>query len=91
MIRILAPRTVLVTAFLTLALWHAGALPRQPKARTRSRPQAALDAPAGQATSDVAVLAGGCFWACRACFSTFNGVTNAVSGYAGERPEVGDL
>ncbi len=33
--------------------------------------------------SDVAVLAGGCFWGMEAVFSHLNGVTSVVSGYAG--------
>jgi len=47
----------------------------------------ALPAPAQdeetQATSEVAVLAGGCFWGVQGVFQHVNGVTNAVSGYAG--------
>ena len=33
--------------------------------------------------SEVAVLAGGCFWGVQGVFQHVNGVTNAVSGYAG--------
>jgi peptide-methionine (S)-S-oxide reductase len=42
-------------------------------------------APAGapEATSEVAVLAGGCFWGVQGVFQHVNGVINAVSGYAG--------
>jgi peptide-methionine (S)-S-oxide reductase len=43
--------------------------------------QAAAGAPA--ATSEVAVLAGGCFWGVQGVFQHVNGVTSAVSGYAG--------
>ena len=35
------------------------------------------------ATSEVAVFAGGCFWGVQGVFQHVNGVTNAVSGYAG--------
>jgi len=35
------------------------------------------------ATSEVAVLAGGCFWGVQGVFQHVEGVTNAVSGYAG--------
>ena len=38
---------------------------------------------AGQATSAVVVLAGGCFWGVQGVFQHVKGVTNAVSGYAG--------
>jgi peptide-methionine (S)-S-oxide reductase len=51
--------------------------------RTRVVPAPALDAPAGPATSEVAVLAGGCFWGVQAVYQHVKGVTNAVSGYAG--------
>ncbi len=35
------------------------------------------------ATSEIAVLAGGCFWGVQGVFQHVKGVTNAVSGYAG--------
>lgn len=44
-------------------------------------PPAADAAPAG--ASEVAVLAGGCFWGVQGVFQRVDGVTNAVSGYAG--------
>jgi peptide-methionine (S)-S-oxide reductase len=37
----------------------------------------------GPATAEVAVLAGGCFWGVQGVFQHVNGVSNAVSGYAG--------
>jgi peptide-methionine (S)-S-oxide reductase len=37
----------------------------------------------GQATSETAVLAGGCFWGVQGVFQHVSGVTSAVSGYAG--------
>jgi peptide-methionine (S)-S-oxide reductase len=41
-------------------------------------------APVGlAATSDTAVFAGGCFWGVEAVFESLEGVTDAVSGYAG--------
>jgi peptide-methionine (S)-S-oxide reductase len=41
-------------------------------------------APEGEvATSEVAVLAGGCFWGVQGVFQHVDGVTGAVSGYAG--------
>ena len=43
-----------------------------------------LDEPANpQATSEVAILAGGCFWGVQGVFQHVEGVTSAVSGYAG--------
>ena len=46
-------------------------------------PQPSLDPPAAGRTSDVAVLAGGCFWGVQGVYQHVKGVTNAVSGYAG--------
>src|SRR6185436_19318135 len=45
-------------------------------------PPPAMDAP-GQAATEVAVLAGGCFWGVQGVFQHVTGVTQAVSGYAG--------
>src|ERR1700760_601456 len=44
--------------------------------------QADASTPAAQ-TEEVAVLAGGCFWGVQGVFQHVNGVTSAVSGYAG--------
>src|SRR5579871_3026225 len=51
----------------------------------RAVPAPAVDEPAapGGPTSEVAVLAGGCFWGVQGVFQHVVGVTNAVSGYAG--------
>lgn len=46
-------------------------------------PAPTLDEPAGQQASEVAVLAGGCFWGVQGVFQHVDGVKNAVSGYAG--------
>jgi peptide-methionine (S)-S-oxide reductase len=46
-------------------------------------PPPALDEAAGQAASEVVVLAGGCFWGVQGVFQHVDGVTSAVSGYAG--------
>jgi peptide-methionine (S)-S-oxide reductase len=48
----------------------------------RMIPAPALDEPA-KADSEVAVLAGGCFWGVQGVFQHVSGVTGAVSGYAG--------
>ena len=50
----------------------------------RSTPPPMLDEPANpQATSELAVLAGGYFWGVQGVFQHVEGVTSAVSGYAG--------
>lgn len=46
-------------------------------------PAPASDLPASQAPSQVAVLAGGCFWGVQGVFQHVKGVSNALSGYAG--------
>jgi peptide-methionine (S)-S-oxide reductase len=46
-------------------------------------PPPAVDAPPGEATSAVVVLAGGCFWGVQGVFQHVKGVTSAMSGYAG--------
>lgn len=46
-------------------------------------PAPVLDEPATTAKTETAVLAGGCFWGVQGVFQHVDGVTNAVSGYAG--------
>jgi peptide-methionine (S)-S-oxide reductase len=75
---------------LTLALsglWALAGLPRLPLLAQEKAvviPAPAADAAAAsQKTSEVAVLAGGCFWGVQAVYQHVKGVTSAVSGYAG--------
>ncbi len=52
--------------------------------RARSIPPPVLDEPVSrQAASEVAIVAGGCFWGVQGVFQHVDGVTSAVSGYAG--------
>ena len=51
------------------------------KARLVAAP--AVDVEPGGATSEVAILAGGCFWGVQGVFQRVAGVSGAVSGYAG--------
>src|ERR1700722_5201751 len=46
-------------------------------------PPPALDEPTGPAPAGVPIDAGGCFWGVQGGFQHVEGVTNAVSGYAG--------
>jgi peptide-methionine (S)-S-oxide reductase len=46
-------------------------------------PTPAVDEQANGKTSEVAVIAGGCFWGVQGVFQHVGGVTSAVSGYAG--------
>jgi peptide-methionine (S)-S-oxide reductase len=72
-------------ACLALFLFTLGAWFKSPRAVAAARvvPAPAVDASGAQASSDVAVLAGGCFWGVQGVFQHVKGVTNAVSGYAG--------
>jgi peptide-methionine (S)-S-oxide reductase len=49
----------------------------------RAVPAPSMDEHAGAAKSEVAVLAGGCFWGVQGVFQHVKGVQQAVSGYAG--------
>jgi peptide-methionine (S)-S-oxide reductase len=77
--------TLLVTALLTAA----GASVTTPGLAAEVAhviPAPAVDEPAAsgqQATSETAVLAGGCFWGVQGVFEHVSGVSSAVSGYAG--------
>jgi peptide-methionine (S)-S-oxide reductase len=60
--------------------------PSPPRAAevARAIPAPALDAaPPSGAETQIAVLAGGCFWGVQGVFQHMKGVTSAVSGYAG--------
>jgi peptide-methionine (S)-S-oxide reductase len=46
-------------------------------------PDAAVDPAPAKAGTQIAVFAGGCFWGVEAMFEKLNGVSEAVSGYAG--------
>ena len=75
--------TLLATALLLAA---GGGLTIMPSSAEQAHtvPAPTVDEQAGQgATSEVAVLAGGCFWGVQGVFQHVHGVTNAVSGYAG--------
>jgi peptide-methionine (S)-S-oxide reductase len=67
-----------------VALLAAAGLPRAASSeKAATLPAPAVDATAGAAKSEVAVLAGGCFWGVQGVFQHVKGVNNAVSGYAG--------
>jgi len=70
-----------VAALLLLGVLGFRALPAA--AESTLVPAPAADEPAGQATSETAVLAGGCFWGVQGVFQHVKGVTRAVSGYTG--------
>ena len=70
---------VLFAAAAGTVYWRAGAAAEE----ARVVPAPAIDEPAAAATSEVTVLAGGCFWGVQGVFQHVDGVTSAVSGYAG--------
>ncbi|HET6606420.1 MAG TPA: peptide-methionine (S)-S-oxide reductase, partial [Rhodopila sp.] len=73
----------LVAAALLLAGYGLHGSAASSTESARSVPPPALDEPVGQASSEVAVFAGGCFWGVQGVFQHVAGVTNAVSGYTG--------
>jgi peptide-methionine (S)-S-oxide reductase len=77
-----APRAVFVLAFPLVAGFAFMNYPIAAEG-AHAIPAPAVDTPPGQATSAVAVFAGGCFWGVQGVFQHTKGVTNAVSGYAG--------
>src|SRR5437868_8036526 len=71
-----------VGMLLVLAAFGLGILPSSAET-VRVVPAPAVDISAGLATTETAVLAGGCFWGVQGVFQHVEGVTSAVSGYAG--------
>jgi len=49
----------------------------------RMLPAPAIDEPAAESPSEIAILAGGCFWGVQGVFQHVDGVTSALAGYAG--------
>ena len=70
----------LVAAFASAMAAFAG--PAGAEEGAYAIPPPAIDE-ASTATSETAVLAGGCFWGVQGVFQHVNGVKNAVSGYSG--------
>ena len=75
----------LVGAALAAALMAAVPMPGLFASAERGRvvPPPAADLIADDATTQVAVFAGGCFWGVQGVYQHVAGVTGAVSGYAG--------
>jgi peptide-methionine (S)-S-oxide reductase len=78
-------RSATFPALILVGLLSAAALvaTRSTAEEARVAPPPAVDEQAGAKTSEVAVIAGGCFWGVQGVFQHVNGVTNAVSGYTG--------
>jgi peptide-methionine (S)-S-oxide reductase len=71
-----------LAALLTAGAWLLGVPSKAEEGREIPPPALDETLPEG-ATSEVAVLAGGCFWGVQGVFQHTEGVTAAVSGYAG--------
>lgn len=79
----LALKTLVPAAMLVLAIAMLSG-PRSSAEEARAIPAPALDEPAvSTAGTEVAILAGGCFWGVQGVFQHVDGVIDAVSGYAG--------
>lgn len=73
----------LLVSSLALAGYFGFGLAASASGESRLLPPPTIDEPAGRSERETAVLAGGCFWGVQGVFQHVNGVTNAVSGYAG--------
>ena len=75
---------VMRRAWLAIAAFCAACMTGNAASGTgRLAPAPAVDVEAGGRTSEIAVLAGGCFWGVQGVYQHLTGVTSAVSGYAG--------
>src|SRR5216684_8751926 len=82
--------TLMVVALL-LATGMAMRISHSAAESARPIPAPLLDEPASaQATSEIAILASGCFWGVQGVFQHVEGVTSAVSGYAGGAKETAE-
>jgi peptide-methionine (S)-S-oxide reductase len=76
------PVLVLISLVLVL-LTGANAVRATAQEQAVVIPPPATDAVTSQSSSEVAVLAGGCFWGVQGVYQHVKGVTSAISGYAG--------
>ena len=75
-----ASAALIVGALLAAATFWT---PRSTAEEARVVPPPAVDESNGASTSEVAVLAGGCFWGVQGVYQHVDGVISAVSGYDG--------
>src|SRR5262245_7225196 len=69
---------------IVVAIGAVMSIPRSSANAAREIPAPALESSHGNgATTEVAVLSGGCFWGVQGVYQHVKGVSNAVSGYAG--------
>jgi len=84
-------RRLCVTLLLPALLFVAGVtfLSASSAEEARTIPAPAVDPPSTTG-SEVAVLAGGCFWGVQGVFQHVEGIRNAISGYSGGDQETAD-
>ena len=86
-IRVFSRLSVFAAALLLPALMTLLAGPLSSAEEAHQIPAPMIDEAAGAATSETAVLAGGCFWGVQGVYQHVDGVKSAVSGYAGGEKE----
>jgi peptide-methionine (S)-S-oxide reductase len=86
-IRVLSRVSVFAAALVLPALMTLLARPLFSAEQAHQTPAPISDEAAGVATSETAVLAGGCFWGVQGVYQHVDGVKSAVSGYAGGEKE----
>ena len=86
-IRVFSRVSVFAAALLLPALMIALTVRLSAAEEAHEIPAPMIDEAAGAATSETAVLAGGCFWGVQGVYQHVEGVTSAVSGYAGGEKE----
>ena len=78
---------MVIAATVGAAFWASSSVAEE----RRAIPSPVVDEPAAAAAAvEVAVLAGGCFWGVQGVFQHVDGVTSAVSGYAGGAKDTAD-
>ena len=77
-------------ALLAGSAWFAFLAPSRAAETVFHIPPPAADLSVGDAKMATAVLAGGCFWGVQAVFQHVEGVTQALSGYAGGNANTAD-
>jgi len=85
----MSPSRLMIGTLVVAAALVAGILASSADS-ARTIPAPAVDETPAQAASQTAVLAGGCFWGVQGVFQHVEGVSSAVSGYAGGAKESAD-
>ena len=76
-------RVLLAAVALGALAWGLSLTSLSAQTEMHKLPEPVMDIPAARPGESTAVFAGGCFWGVQGVFEHVNGVTRAVSGYAG--------